>query len=160
MRQIIRTATGVLAVVALSVIAAPLAVGASPPKPRFKAQGWKVFVLDSTDYPAPHKVKVGRTYTMCNMDRLNTLEIDYSYRNAATHGSPYTLTISGPGGSEKARFGTPKRQGVAHSAWGSGALPPESTTPTEAGKYTVTIRQGSKKLMRASITLSSTNTCS
>jgi hypothetical protein len=160
-----RTFTGVLGTIALSsavalLAASPLAQGASMPKPHFKAAYWTVAVVDSTGYAAPHRVKPGHRYTLCNMDRLSYLQIAYSYRNTVTHGHPYTLVIAGPGGSERVRFGTTKGKSMGYSDWGAGALPPMFTTPTEAGRYTVTIRQGARTLMRAAITLASDNTCS
>ncbi len=159
------TFCGLVATVALTGIVgslgtAPLALGASAPKPHFKALYWRVWVPDSTGYARPHKVKSSGHYTLCNMDQLNELEVDYSYSHAVAHGLPYAMTIAGPGGAEKMRFHTKQATGRGTEGWGAGALPPMFTTPTQAGKYTVTIRQSSKVLMRTSITLASSNTCS
>ena len=142
------------------LIVAPLALGARSRGAHFKVLRWVVSVPDSTNYVRAHNVKPGGRYTLCNMDRLSELQIRYSYKNALTRGLPYTLTISGPGGSEKARFHAAHAGGTGSSGWSAGSLPPMFTQPTEAGVYTVTITHGSTRLMKASIDLLSSNTCS
>jgi hypothetical protein len=145
--------------------AAPLgatspALAASVLKPHFRALHWRVGVPDATGYVQNHQVKPGGRYTLCSMDQLSELSIFYSYRSTLTHGLPYTMTISGPGGSEKARFHTARTKGTGYSGWSAGALPPLGTLPAEPGKYTVTVLQHAKTLMRASIVLTTSNTCS
>ncbi len=138
------------------------ATGALASGPTFKAVHWRVFVADSSVLGSPatasiQKVKPGGSLTLCNMDRMSELEIDYSYKNTA--GDHFTLTISGPGGtSPKAPFGTKQSNGKAVSGYSFNALPGGSS-PALAGKYSAQIRHGSKTLMRTTITLASSNTC-
>ncbi len=150
---------GAVALLSLCV-GAPLALAASAHGVHFQALHWRVWVPDSTGYARPHTVKLGGRYTLCNMTQLNELEIDYSVKNAATHGHPYTMIISGPGGAaQKVRFAAAHSRGKAQEGWGNGALPPMAANPSDAGMYTVKVRQGSKTLMHASITLVTSNTC-
>jgi hypothetical protein len=155
-------AIGVVIGVALFGVLAPLALGAAGShqgKTSFKATGWRVWVPNASGLAVPRKAKLNSTYKLCSMSALNELEFDYSYKNAVTHGSLYTLILSGPSGAPvKLRFATEKSTGRAVEGWSNGALPPITANPSDPGKYTVEIRKGSKTLTRGSITLAATNT--
>jgi hypothetical protein len=150
-----------LAVVLGLLTAAPVAFADAAHRaaaPTFKATRWRVWVADSTGYAQPHKAALGSTYTLCNMDRLAELEIDYGYKNAG--GRHFTLMISGPGGpSEKTSITEKHAHGTAVFGWSSGALP-GGQQPAETGSYVAAIRKGGKALMHATIKLASSNTCS
>jgi hypothetical protein len=167
----ITSGTLAVAVTLLAGANGALGAGTHSAKPSFKASHWTVTIDTSSVLGTPlgsynKRAKPGGGLTLCNMDRLGELAIDYRFRNTTgnqygKHGLllPYTLIISGPGGKQKVRFTTPRHNGTGTSGYSVGALP-GGALPALPGTYGAQIRQGAKTLMHTTITLTSSNTCS
>lgn len=152
------------------IAALPVSAGARTRSASFRAIAW-VLTTGGSGAPSPtasphiQRVKPGKTVTLCSMSRLDELAIDYSFTNTTgnvmgKHGllTPYTFVISGPGGKQSIPFTTAHHNGRGTTGFGYNALPGNST-PAAAGRYTVTIRKGAHRLMRALIVLKSSGTC-
>jgi hypothetical protein len=178
-----RSSRWIVALALLAVLVPAASALAKHASTTFKATKWKVvtggvLALPSQPTSQTHTVKPNGTLTMCNMGRFATLSLYFSFKNAPTqafdkHGRPiypFKMTFSGPEGTSRpASYGTPHDNHSHALANGNGLFiwafvgdfpgHKAASVPIPAGKYTVTLKQGSKALMRVSITFKSTNTC-
>ncbi len=155
------------------VFAAP--AGAKPAGASFKATNWIVYTggelaLPPTAAAVKHVVAPNGALTLCNMGQFATLTLNFTYKNTPGRVfdkrgkliTPYRSTFTGPEGSQTASYVTERKTGKGAYVWAFvGDFPghKSASQPIPAGKYTFVFKQGSKTVMRSSITFASSNTC-